>query len=554
MRTNVVTLCLFSLALFFGSFSALPQVEADVVTWDSYSWNQENEPNIGSEITSGTLGGATFNVASNDVTGPLTNFPASVTGGTFNDQVGVLSVLIGDQPGGTRAVNLPFGDNIGGETLRRGISVGWAENPTNHSQQYLPNQEGDDFVIFESGTQDVPEALMARVRSAKTGSYSDWYYFAPQSQAMPTTSKPDEVLFSYAFDLSDMGIPNGLGVDQIQVANMTASDRIDAVGTLGDSVTMTTQMAPSFVNGRTIDAGKALEFDGSSNFGTFESDVFADVGKKGTLSLWVMMDDTSKRNQLIEGPGDAGMEFQYRSNSGGQFYGRANTAGDYAIQDGGASSVEGNWVNVQYTWDADTSQMQIFLDGVEVGYLSGYDSDLSGFDILNATDLTAGPITVGADPGSGRFFDGIMDDLAFFSDVLSQSELDTIRINGVDSLPASSSLVAYWNFEDTLIDQISGVPILYYGTGVFDTYLAEGVVLPEHGGLYAVDNPGPDPGPLASFNIPYGNNTFDPDPLYIAILQNLQVPEPGTITIWSLLALGSVGLVSRSSRRKKIAG
>ncbi|QGQ29689.1 LamG-like jellyroll fold domain-containing protein [Gimesia maris] len=195
----------------------------------------------------------------------------------------------------------------------------------------------------------------------------------------------------------------------------------------------------------------ALEFDGIDDFATFQDASF-DVGYQGTLNFWVKMDDTGRRNQLFEGPENGGMEFQYRNNSGGQFYGRTQDGSDFTIQNGGQGSAAGVWTNIQYTWDADTGEMHIYIDGVEDPYLSGFDENLSGFDSTHFTDTINGLMNVGRDPGDpARAFDGLMDDIGWFNDVLSETERLDIMNNSIggSALNGDPRLVAYWNLDDT---------------------------------------------------------------------------------------------------------
>lgn len=195
----------------------------------------------------------------------------------------------------------------------------------------------------------------------------------------------------------------------------------------------------------------ALEFDGIDDFATFQDASF-DVGYQGTLNFWVKMDDTGRRNQLFEGPENGGMEFQYRNNSGGQFYGRTQDGSDFTIQNGGQASAAGVWTNIQYTWDADTGEMHIYIDGVEDPYLSGFDENLSGFDSTHFTDTINGLMNVGRDPGDpARAFDGLMDDIGWFNDVLSETERLDIMNNSIggSALNGDPRLVAYWNLDDT---------------------------------------------------------------------------------------------------------
>ncbi|WP_417377639.1 LamG-like jellyroll fold domain-containing protein [Gimesia sp.] len=223
---------------------------------------------------------------------------------------------------------------------------------------------------------------------------------------------------------------------------------------------------PEFRPGAGVFGSGALEFDGIDDFATFQDASF-DVGYQGTLNFWVKMDDTGRRNQLFEGPENGGMEFQYRDNSGGQFYGRTQDGSDFTIQAGGQASAAGVWTNIQYTWDADTGEMHIYIDGTEDLYLSGYDQNLSGFDSSHFTDTINGLMNVGRDPGDpARSFDGLMDDIGWFNDVLDQTDRDAIRTSGVAALTGDSRLVAHWNLDDapgtTIATGNSGTTIQLY--------------------------------------------------------------------------------------------
>lgn|GEM_PF-2734037 len=216
--------------------------------------------------------------------------------------------------------------------------------------------------------------------------------------------------------------------------------------------------------------GGALEFDGVDDFGVFQDPSF-DVGQSGTLSFWVLMDDTGRRNQFFEGPDNSGLEFQYRTNGSGQFYGRVQNNGEFAIEDGGSNAFAGLWTNIQYTWDAATSQMHIYINGNEQDYLGGYDENLSGFDSTHFTDTINGLMSVGYDPGSsGRNFDGLMDDVGWFNAALNQAELDAIRINGVENLAADIRLVAHWDFDqasgDIAIDKKNSIQMFLSTDGI----------------------------------------------------------------------------------------
>ncbi|WP_298867210.1 LamG-like jellyroll fold domain-containing protein, partial [uncultured Gimesia sp.] len=221
--------------------------------------------------------------------------------------------------------------------------------------------------------------------------------------------------------------------------------------------------------------GGALEFDGVDDFGLFQ-DVKFDVGEAGTLSFWVNMDDQGKRNQFFEGPNNGGMEFQYRSNSGGQFFGspsRNGNSNNYVIQNGGAGGTEGIWQNIQYTWDFNAvgnPQMHLFIDGTEIGYLNTtFDSDLTQW--LSTVSTVNELMNVARDPGSGRFFDGLMDDVGWFNQALNTTDLATIRgAGGVANLSADARLVAHWDFDQSsgniAIDNKNGIEMFISTNGI----------------------------------------------------------------------------------------
>src|SRR4029079_820545 len=91
------------------------------------------------------------------------------------------------------------------------------------------------------------------------------------------------------------------------------------------------------------------------------------------------------------------------------------------------------------------------------------------------------------------------------------------------------------------------------GTSTANGFVAQGRVLPEAGGAFRLSNPGPDPGNISPpYGVPFGNATYDPDPLYVSVLGNLQnlaaLPEPASFICWALI-IGFVA-VGPAARRK----
>jgi len=219
---------------------------------------------------------------------------------------------------------------------------------------------------------------------------------------------------------------------------------------------------PVSAAGRDAGAGTALSLDGTEAYGSFVLPV--DIGQQGTMSVWVQLDNLGKRNQILEGPGNGGLEFQYRTNGGGQFYGSTNggNSDNYAIMNGGAGGFAGGWTNVQYVWDFQGGvggYMRIYVNGTEVTYLSAnYDALLQNW--TSALNTAGGTFYLGRDPGDGtRMLDGRIDELAIFSSALTPAQLAAVRTNaaGVNT-STYASLVAFWNF-----DAITGTTVASQG-------------------------------------------------------------------------------------------
>ena len=198
--------------------------------------------------------------------------------------------------------------------------------------------------------------------------------------------------------------------------------------------------------------GGAIELDGINSFGEIVANAALNVGAKGTMSIWVKLDNIGKRNQILEGPGnDTGLEFQYRNNTSGQFYMRPYGGSEFVIPSGSQGTT--SWKLVQYTWDQGTAIARVYTGDQatavsESTYLVANDQNISGW--TTPTDTTSGVFTFGNDPGdSSRLFDGQIDDMILFNNVLAPAELESLRTGGGSAFSADSRLVAFWPFNET---------------------------------------------------------------------------------------------------------
>lgn len=204
--------------------------------------------------------------------------------------------------------------------------------------------------------------------------------------------------------------------------------------------------------------GGALAFNGVNSFASFPAPG-AGFGSEGTFNVWIKVDAaaTTKRNMIMEGPGDGSLEFQYRPNNNGQLYGSPEPSNfDYAIQDGNAAGTVTSWTNVQYTWDFAAKTMHLFVNGTEVTYLdANFDENFP--DWTSVIDTATGTMYLGTDPGdSSRTFHGLIDDVALFDRALTSAELDAIRTQNVGAAAADTAsnpnlatdLLAYWALDN----------------------------------------------------------------------------------------------------------
>jgi hypothetical protein len=216
-------------------------------TFAGQVWEQNSTPDQLELLGNGeTLGGALFSA------GTVTRITRSVgfiaTSGNANDGfVGAVGfnpdLSLGKQANAqhgltqsdgtgsvfSSAINMPNGDN--GSTTRHGLRVSWSAG------RMLANGAGDDFIVYESGSNSSsPEGFMVRARLT-TGSYTPWHYeaYASFENYVNTPTPTAEGAFAHVYDLSDMGVPGGVAIDAIEIANLRPNDRINVVGSFAAS-------------------------------------------------------------------------------------------------------------------------------------------------------------------------------------------------------------------------------------------------------------------------------------------------------------------------------
>ena len=109
-----------------------------------------------------------------------------------------------------------------------------------------------------------------------------------------------------------------------------------------------------------------------------------------------------------------------------------------------ATSKNGNWHHVAATWDRD-GNLTVYLDGIAGTGVSI--NAQSGDDIQNALAFD-----IGAENNhTAQFFKGFINDVAFWTVVLNEAQVQTLYIQGFSFSAtniANEDLAGYWNFND----------------------------------------------------------------------------------------------------------
>lgn len=216
MRKGLFILSTTLLVLGSGSINT----SAQELGFDGFTWNQVNAFNQARLLGNGAvIGGVTFSSglpAQDGSSAGLDGFPSSGTGYNPDLTLGHLTQLSGT-PNTTRFINLPLGND--GTSIRHGVELSY------DSAVGLPNLPGNDLLVFESGSTltDV-EGMMIRLVYNGQGAESatSWYYQAPVSVAALSTGG----LFTFAYDASDLGVPENALITRVQIANLIATDTV----------------------------------------------------------------------------------------------------------------------------------------------------------------------------------------------------------------------------------------------------------------------------------------------------------------------------------------
>jgi hypothetical protein len=207
--------------MYVASLHDVAGTAASDYSFATFTWDQNDSPDTGSILAPGAYGDATI---TNQPTGTTdqVDFPDLLAGYDSNRSPGQ---FLGLDTDGTVGINMPLGND--GTTNRSGIQVGWSGGLG------IRNLSGDDLIVFESGSPEVPEGFMIRVYDFDAGTWTRWYHEPYDEFGAYSNGLAQDGAFATAFDFTSLGVPASNRVTAVQIANLRSTDLIDSGTTTG---------------------------------------------------------------------------------------------------------------------------------------------------------------------------------------------------------------------------------------------------------------------------------------------------------------------------------
>jgi hypothetical protein len=200
--------------------------------------------------------------------------------------------------------------------------------------------------------------------------------------------------------------------------------------------TLKTMTNDDWVNGNT-GLGKALNFDGASDYIRIGSPSKLDITGDITVSAWVNLDTLSDTSVIVTWANLGYSTYPFHLvvlTDGTLRFNRSGVATDSA-----ASAIpSGSWVHVAVTDDTVNNQSVHYLNGVPIKVQAYTSSAVSGDDVF----------AIGRE--DAQFADGDMDEIRIYNRVLSPAEIKRLYNLARPKITSitNTGLVGYWAFEE----------------------------------------------------------------------------------------------------------
>ena len=187
-------------------------------------------------------------------------------------------------------------------------------------------------------------------------------------------------------------------------------------------------------------SGGSLSFDGlGDGSGNGEDNLLTGISGPGfldgsyTVSAWLNADDVSTQQYAI---GTTSQSLHLGLNGGDAFQGHWGS--DLA---GSSTAIaDGQWFHATFTFEADglgAGTSTIFINGAEIATLERNDPNNLNQILIGSRSLNG---------GARERWTGEIDDVAFFTSVLTDTEIADLAANTTDALALGAN--AYYDFED----------------------------------------------------------------------------------------------------------
>ena len=280
-------------------------------------------------------------------------------------------------------------------------------------------------------------------------------------------------------------------------------------------------------DGAAAHTGTAAEFNGSNSTITvpFDSDLNPD---SFTLSMWASADSTSgfasavtSRDDISGGVSTHGYIIYNNSDGDWDFWTGDGDSGWDSLQ--GPSVNTGSWTHLTITYDAGTDTKSLWVNGALAVSDNVPQSGSTQYS-PNGPQSENLHIGSGADNGTQFYFDGLIDDIAIWDNVLTQSEIQDVMNNGVPGgAPSITSFTASPPFIDsgqsTTLSWTTNNATSITISGVAGTHPATGsiVVSPTSTTTFTLTATGDSPHPATS-QITVGVDVESLDPIITEFL------------------------------------
>ena len=215
------------------------------------------------------------------------------------------------------------------------------------------------------------------------------------------TSTPVQVTVNNV-DPNPVGLVAAYGFEETSGANANDSSGLDNTGTVSG--------ASRVAGGR---FGRALSFDGVNDLVNVLDDGSLDLTNAATISAWVRPSAISDWRTVVMKERPGGLVYGLYANTDSDRPAASISTDAYRDARGGSQLPANAWRHLAMTYDGAT--LRLYVNGVQAGTSA----------VAGALPPTDGPLTIGGNGVWGEWFQGLIDEVRVYRDVLNQSEIQT---------------------------------------------------------------------------------------------------------------------------------